>query len=202
MVGNTESIGIAHALVHACARSLAPVVCTVNLHRICTVVPPSPVRWPRRSPARSSDRNGRRASQTASERCPVSVAQAPVKSPRAGAPCAIGTCSDSSVKSDSAAGRNDPCAGNQVSSFTPRAHTPVRDAHLCARRAALEISMRLSLFMLHYYVAACSITLICFIDNCDDCINIYNAIITCKMDRHITINTLKLIVGMEYSLLI
>lgn len=95
-----------------------------------TRVPPSPVRWPRRSPARSSDRNARRASQTVTERRPVSAAPAPVRSPPAEAPCANGTCSDSSVKSDSAAGKNDPCAGNQVSSFTPRARA---HTHLCAR---------------------------------------------------------------------
>ncbi len=80
-----------------------------NLHdRHRTRVPRSPVRWPRRSPARSSDRDGRRASQTANEWCPVNAAPAPVKSPPAEAPCAIGTCSDSSVKFGSAAGKKRP----------------------------------------------------------------------------------------------
>lgn len=97
-----------------------------------TRVPPCPVRWPRRSRARSSDRNGRRARRTVSARRPASVAPARAKSRPGEPPCATGTCSGSSVKSDSAAGKNDPCDGNQVSSFTPHART---HTHTCARRA-------------------------------------------------------------------
>jgi len=99
-----------------------------------TRVPPCPVRWPRRSRARSSDRNGRRGRRTASARRPVSVAPARAKSRPDEHLYATGTCSVSSVKSDSAAGKNDPCDGNQVSSFAPHTHTHTHThTHLCAR---------------------------------------------------------------------
>ncbi len=97
-----------------------------NLHdRHRTRVPRSPVRW-RRSPARSFDRDGRRASQTTNECRPVNAAPAPVKSPPAEALCATSTCSVSSVKSGSAAGKKRPVR-----------RKPGQFIHTCAQRVTI-----------------------------------------------------------------